>query len=126
MAASKKLGIWMDHSVAYLTDFTSNTFEIKAIESKIADTFKSINSTVIATGRNKTLNVYYNRILMEVKEYNNILLYGPSEAKMEFFDVISEDEQLMRLHIEIKETEAMSKNEQQQFIKNYFSQKDFL
>jgi hypothetical protein len=28
MKAKKKLGIWMDHSIAYLMEFTSNAFEI--------------------------------------------------------------------------------------------------
>jgi hypothetical protein len=34
MAATKrKIGIWMDHSIAHLMEFSNNPFEIKTIES---------------------------------------------------------------------------------------------
>ena len=34
MTASKKLGVWMDHSFAHLMEFTSKHFEIETIESE--------------------------------------------------------------------------------------------
>ena len=42
MKAKKKLGIWMDHSIAYLMEFTSSAFEIKTIESKFTEQKKLI------------------------------------------------------------------------------------
>ncbi len=40
MKTTKKLGIWMDHSMAHLMEFTSKHFEIETIES---DTLKNIH-----------------------------------------------------------------------------------
>jgi hypothetical protein len=38
MEAIKKMGIWMDYSMAHLMEFTSNPFEIKTVESTSFDT----------------------------------------------------------------------------------------
>ena len=50
------------------------------------------------------------------------LLFGPSEAKIDFFDTLSEDERFYKLKIEIKETDKMNVQQQHAFINQYFVQ----
>lgn len=38
--SKKKLGIWMDHSIAHLMEFTTQYFEIKTIELSFSDALK--------------------------------------------------------------------------------------
>jgi len=119
---SKKLGVWMDHSIAYLMEFTANPFEIKTVESDSIGTINSANTLeAMMKIRNQLLLAYYNKIANELKDYSKIILFGPSNAKMELFDVLSEDERFLKVKIEIKSTDRMTAQEQHMFITDYFS-----
>lgn len=125
MKTVKKLGIWMDHSIAYLMEFTNNPFEIKTIESKFSIDEKKLKSSKIsALLINKEKHIlydYYNKIGEAIKNYKQIVLFGPADAKVEFFDVLSEDERFVKIKFEIKETDKMSMNQQHDFILEYFA-----
>lgn len=127
MKTVKKLGIWMDHSIAYLMEFTSSPFEIKTIESKFSVDEKKLKTSKIAeqliNKEKYILYDYYNKIGEAIKNYKQIVLFGPSNAKVEFFDVLSEDERFVKIKFEIKETEKMSIHQQHDFILEYFAKK---
>lgn len=126
MEATKKMGIWMDYSMAYLMEFTSNPFEIKTVESTSFDTttIHPINKLpILLEKRKRLLFSYYNKIAREINNYDRIILFGPTNAKIEFFDVLSEDERFLKTKIEITNTDQMNPAEQHQFIKTYFSNK---
>lgn len=122
MKASRKLGIWMDHSMAYLMEFTTNPFEIITVESDAEEKINSATTfeAMMAT-KKKLLFTYYNQIANEIRSYNNIILFGPTNAKVELFDVLSEDEHFLKVKVEIKNTDKMTPTEQHKFIKAYFS-----
>tara|TARA_R110000868_G_scaffold108031_5_gene295180 strand:+ start:4489 stop:4872 length:384 start_codon:yes stop_codon:yes gene_type:complete len=125
MKKVNKLGIWMDHSIAYLMEFTNNPFEIKTIESQFSIDEKELQiskkATVLINTEKHVLYEYYNKIGDAIKNYKQIILFGPSCAKMEFFDVLSEDIRFLKMKIEIKETDKMSLNQQHDFILKYFA-----
>ena len=66
MKTTKKLGIWMDHSMAHLMEFTNKHFEIEIIESeldnqeKIESLAKSENSNF--SKEKKQLFEYYKKL----------------------------------------------------------------
>lgn len=116
----------MDYSMAYLMELTSNPFEIKTVESTSFDTstIYPINTLpILLEKRKRLLFSYYNKIAREINNYDRIILFGPTNAKIEFFDVLSEDERFLKTKIEITNTDQMNAAEQHQFIKNYFSNK---
>jgi len=125
MKTVKKLGIWMDHSIAYLMEFTNNPFEIKTIESKFSIDEKNLKSSNISdlliNKEKHVLYNYYNKIGEAIKNYKQIVLFGPSDAKIEFFDVLSEDERFVKLKVEIRETDKMTMHQQHDFILEYFA-----
>ena len=126
MEATKKMGIWMDYSMAHLMEFTSNPFEIKTVESTSFDTttIYPINTLpILLEKRKRLLFSYYNKIAREINNYDRIILFGPTNAKIEFFDVLSEDERFLKTKVEITNTDQMNPAEQHQFIQNYFSYK---
>ncbi len=126
MKTVKKLGIWMDHSIAYLMEFTNNPFEIKTIESKFPIAEKELRTSKISAQlinkEKRVLYDYYNKIGEAIKNYKQIVLFGPADAKMEFFDVLSEDERFLKIKFEIRETDKMSIGQQHEFILEYFAQ----
>jgi stalled ribosome rescue protein Dom34 len=124
MENTNQIGIWMDHSIAYLMEFNTMPFEIQIIECDLTVDEKKSNPY-----RKKTKNrdikrkyKYYNQIGNAIINYDKIILFGPSEAKIDFFDTLSEDERFYKLKIEIKETDKMNVNQQHAFITQYFVQ----
>lgn len=125
MKTTKKLGIWMDHSIAYLMEFTSNPFEIKTIEStfthqkKMAAFAKS--ESAMHNKEQQQIASYYKKLSEVIKDYKRVLLFGPTNAKMELFDYLSEDDQFVNIKIEIKETDKMTASQKDVFVRTYFS-----
>jgi stalled ribosome rescue protein Dom34 len=126
MELSKQLGIWMDYCTAYLMELTSNHFEISTIESISYDTNKLHPvhkiASLLETQKRLQFN-YYHNIANEIHTYNRIIIFGPSNAKIELFDVLSEDDRFLKTKIEITNTDKMNPAEQHDFILKYFSQK---
>lgn len=126
MATSKKLGIWMDHSFAHLMEFTSKHFEIETIESKFSNNNKNTHlaksKNLILEKDQKQLYNYYKKIGETIKNYKRVILFGPSDAKIELFDLLSEDERFIKIEFEIMNTDKMTVNQQHNFIKEYFSE----
>ncbi len=125
MKPTKKLGIWMDHSIAYLMEFTSNPFEIKTIESKFTHLKKmdalTKSESLMHNKEQQQLSSYYKKLGEVIKDYKRVLLFGPTNAKTELFDILSEDERFAKIKIEIKETDKMTANQKDAFVKSYFS-----
>lgn len=125
MKTTKKLGIWMDHSMAHLMEFTTKHFEIETIKSKlgneekIASLAKSENSNF--SKEKKQLFDYYKKIGETIKNYKRVILFGPTNAKIELFDLLSEDIRFLKIKFEIKDTDKMTQNQQHTFVKEYFS-----
>ncbi|CAM2830490.1 hypothetical protein [Flavobacterium frigoris] len=126
MGLPKKMGIWMDYSIPYLTGFTSNSFEIIKAESTSFESTKLYPIKTLAAlleKRDRLLQTYYYKIASKIKNYDRIIIFGPTNAKTELFDVLSEDDRFLKTKIEITNTDQMNPAEQHQFIKNYFSDK---
>ena len=126
MKKRKRLGIWMDHSIAHLMEFTNKHFEIKTIESKLKNDEKPENlsepESIIHNKKGGLLLDYYKKLSEAVKDYEQVILFGPTNAKIEFFDVISEDIRFLKIKFEIKNTDKMTQNQQHEFVQQYFSE----
>jgi hypothetical protein len=125
MKTTKKLGIWMDHSIAHLMEFTSKHFEIETIESKFTNREKNKSLTksesLMDNKQKQQLSDYYKKIGEAIKNYKRVILFGPTDAKVELFDLLSEDERFLKIKIEIKNTDKMTENQQYEFVRAYFS-----
>lgn len=125
MKTRKRLGIWMDHSIAYLIEVTNKHFEIKTIESEFTNevTKESLSkSESLLRNKKKALLLdYYKKLSEAIKDYEQVILFGPTNAKIEFFDLLSEDIRFFKIKFEIKNTDKMTENQQQAFVQEYFS-----
>jgi stalled ribosome rescue protein Dom34 len=125
MKTVKKIEIWMDHSIAYIMEFTSNSFEIKTIESQIEGQEELTKKFPFRRKENhnekNNLFTYYNMISETIKNYKKVILYGPKGAKMEFFDVLSEDIRFFKTKVEIKDTEELNLQQQYDFLRNHIA-----
>ncbi|MGO4819509.1 hypothetical protein [Flavobacterium sp. W22_SRS_FP1] len=126
MKNTNQLGIWKDDSDAYLIEFTTNPFKVIMILCEFPIDEKNGNNqektASISSIKTSSFNKYHNKIGRAIIKYHEIILFGPSDAKIDFFDFLSEDDRFLKLKIEIKDTDKMDVNQQHTFIKEYFGQ----
>ncbi len=126
MKSTKKLGIWMDHSIAYLMEFSSDPFEIKTIESKFTHQKKmesfAKSESLMHNKEQQELSNFYKKLITIIKDYDRVLLFGPTNAKKELLDLLCEDARFAKIKIEIKDTDNLTENQKNAFVRAYFSE----
>jgi hypothetical protein len=124
MKTAKKIGIWMDHTIAYLIEFTSDAFETKTIESEFSkeDKAKALakSESLMHNKENQELSSFYKKIAEIIQDYDEVLLFGPTNAKVELFDILRKDEKYGKIQFEIINTDKMTENQKTAFVKDYF------
>ncbi|MBC7845145.1 MAG: hypothetical protein H7Y10_01475 [Flavobacterium sp.] len=125
MKTVKKLGVWMDHSIAYLIEFTSDSFKSITIESEFSrqDKIEALakSESLMHNKEKQHLSSYYKKLAEVIKDYNEVVLFGPTDAKVELFAVLSQAGEFGKIKIEIKNTDKMTENQKTAFVKDYFS-----
>lgn len=123
MNKSKCLGIWLDHSKANLIDF-SNEENGNAIQSQFNDTSDDHSMN---RGENKMhnkeqdgLTKYFKNITEVISKYDDVLLFGPTDAKLELFNLLKANSHFDKINIEVKPADKMTEPEQNAFVKEYF------
>ena len=64
---------------------------------------------------------YYKQLSAIIKNYDPVLLFGPTEAKTELLNILRADHHFEKIKIEVKQTDKMTDNQQHAFVKEYFS-----
>ncbi len=125
MTSKKKLGIWMDHSHAHIMDCTSETIGSIVLDSV---TLKTDKQAALGSSESQEHNkeqrhqsAYYHKLIDEIKNYDDVLLFGPTEAKSELFNLIKAEHKYEHIKVEVKNSDKISFNEQQSIVKAHFS-----
>ena len=123
MKNAKKLGIWMDHKIAHLMEFTNEPFEVQTIESKfpfVEENHEEKIETADVKLKHRQFK-YYKKIGEVIKDYYQVILFGPTDAKFELFNILSEDNRFVKIKVEIKDTDRMTRSQLHSFVNEYFS-----
>lgn len=125
MKVERRVGIWMDHSTAHVMEYNSDDYKVNTIE---ADFTMPVHQEGMLHSENSLHNkksqsskMYYNSLTEIIKEYDIVLLYGPTEAKNELKNLIRSQHKFDAIKIETKNADKMSFNQQHAYIKEYFS-----
>lgn len=121
---TKQIGIWMDHASAHLMELTSGDMETKTIESA----FTHLEKEVVLHKGEKVMHhkeqheqlAYYKEIAAVIKNYEEVLLFGPTNAKTELLNMLKADHHFDKIDIEVKNTDKMTENQEHAFVKEYF------
>ena len=125
MKARKNLGIWMDHSVAHLMEFSHATISCDKIaqhnfsHGEAHDSSKGEHQ--IQNKKKQHLEAYYKDLGKVIKNYDDVLLFGPTEAKTELLHHLRADHNFSKIKIEVKQADKMTENQQHAFVKEYFT-----
>lgn len=124
MKSIKQLGIWMDHSIAYFIELSNDKIVKKTL--KIAPAFLGpldnlrLNESLINNKEENHLSDFYKKISDVIKNFDEVLLYGPTHAKTELFNQLKEDIHFDSIKIEVQPADKMTDNQQEAFVKRYF------
>ncbi len=123
--AVKRLGIWMDHSNAHLMELTIDPMKTNTITSTFTHTEKeeslSKNENLMHNKEQQQQSAYYKQLGDAIKNYTDVILFGPTNAKVELFNILKADHLFAKIKIETKQADKMTENQQHAFVKEYFS-----
>jgi stalled ribosome rescue protein Dom34 len=125
MDTAPRLGIWMDHAHAYLTEYPKSPTAIPSIASEFKYEDKknalSKSESLMHNQEQHEQAEYYKKLSEVIRNYGHILLFGPTDAKTELFNILRENYLFETITIDVKTTDKMTDHEQQAFIKEHFS-----
>jgi stalled ribosome rescue protein Dom34 len=124
MTATKRIAIWMDHSSARLIEFPPSLME-EIITSKFTHEEKEISlsksENLMHNKEQHERASFYKQLGEVIKNYEEVLLFGPTEAKQELYNILKEDHLFENIKIDIKQADKLTDNQLQAFVKAYFS-----
>ena len=125
MTNAKNLGIWMDHSSAHLIEFTTDPMETKTIESAFTHEVKeqsfSKGEHLMHNKEQHQESGFYKKLAEIIKGYEKVLLFGPTDAKTELYNILKADHHFEKIKIEVKPADKMTEHQQHAFVKEHFS-----
>jgi stalled ribosome rescue protein Dom34 len=125
MTTATNLGIWMDHSNAHLMEFTTEPLTTTIISSRFTHREKEHSIGKSENGMHQKEQHehldYYKKIGEAIRNYQDVLLFGPTTAKTELFNMLKADHHFEKIRIETKDADKMTQNEQHAFVRKHFS-----
>src|SRR5664279_2601765 len=125
MTTKKSAGIWMDHASAHVMEVTTGQDESMVITSKFTHEEKeeSLGKSehVMHNKEQHEQSAYYKKLGDVIKNYEDVLLFGPTDAKVELFNLLRADHLFEKIKIGIKQTDKMTENQEHAFVREYFA-----
>jgi len=125
METANKFGIWMDHSNAHLIEFEKESTSIKTISTTFdhedMEAALNKNENLMHNKRQQQNAIYYQKLADEISQYDEVVLFGPTDAKTELFNILKADLKFEKIKIEVKPADKMTENQQQAFVNEHFS-----
>ena len=119
----RKLGIWMDHSNAYLMEL-ANEIIVQKVVSELTNhetEFNFYKGEKLIHKKEQHLQLsYYKKIGDVIKKYQDVVLFGPTDAKNELLNLIKTDHLFEGIKIEVKNSDKMTEDQMQNFVRDYF------
>jgi hypothetical protein len=125
MGKTRQLGIWMDHSNAILMELTNDTIVQTNIVSEFTYEDKknglSKNEKLMHVKQQHLQSSYYKKLSDAIRNYHEVLLFGPTDAKTELLNLLNTDHLFENIKIEVKHSDKMTEHEMHAFVKEYFA-----
>jgi hypothetical protein len=120
----KQLGIWMDHSNAYLMELTNDIIITNIVKSEFvqqdnAYDLKYHEKSFHNKEQQQQLS-YYKRLSGFIRKYEEVVLFGPTDAKIELLNLLKSDHLFENIKIEVKLTDQMTEYQRHDFVREYF------
>jgi len=124
--AIKQLGIYMDYSNAYLMELIDKNIVSRNIEFESDGKDVHVNSlkqTEKASSKfvRHLQSAYYLELCEIIRNYNQVVLFGPADTKDELFNLLEFDHNFDNIKIKNINTDKMSEIQIHNFLKEYYN-----
>jgi len=134
---NKRIGIWLDHTKAHFIDLSKGITVVETVhsdkESEVR--FKGETGNGISLGNNRSTNNenhvhnrqqqiiqgYYQILSDRIKNYDDILLFGPTGAKDELYNKLSADKHFANKVIRVESADKLTENQMVAQVKQFFN-----
>jgi len=120
----KKLGIWMDHSDAYLLEIKDDKIETNKVVSELSDPqaeFNFYKGEKLINKKERHLQLkYYNKLGEIIRNYQEVVLFGPTDAKSELLNLLRTDHLFEDIKTEVINSGKMTESQMHTFVREYF------
>lgn len=124
MKSAKQLGIWMDHATAHLIELSNGTIVSNTVgsEPELEEGQEIVNKDESHTLNKEQghLSAYYKKLSNVILDYDEVILFGPTDAKNELLNLVKDNHVFEKINIETKSADNMTENERITFVEDYF------
>lgn len=124
MHTKKNIGVWMDHSTAQLIENQTkgtNTTIHSHFNFNMKEEALSRSENLMHNKEQHAQDSFYKKIADEISSYDNVLLFGPTDAKLELKNYLTKDEHFKNKQIIVQSADKMTDNEKNAFVKSHFA-----
>ena len=123
MKTGKNLGVWLDHASAHVLIFTDEAVEINVIESKFTQGAKEASlqksESLMHNKQQHQQSEYYQRLGDIIAGYDDVVLFGPTDAKVELFNLLDADKRFENITVQVMAADKMTPRQENAFVKDY-------
>ena len=121
----KQLGIYMDHAHAFLMELENGMILSRNIVSGWKESEEKENKHVHSLGfhcdeKKHFQSLYYKEISEIIRHYQQVLLFGPTDAKNELHNLLKDNHLFNEVKTELVETDKLTDVQMHEFVKEYF------
>jgi len=124
MKKIKQLGIWMDHSNAILLELTNDLIVQNNLTSGFTNEEKESSlrksEHFMHNKEQQQQSLFYKKIIEQIRNYDEVLLFGPTDAKSELMNLLKTDHLFANIKIEAKDADHMTGKQMYAFVREYF------
>jgi hypothetical protein len=125
MKKNKQLGICMDHSTAYLMEkcndlVVSNKIVIEPISREEDDNLERHEENEFNKEHQQHQSAFYKKIGELIRNYDEVILFGPTDAKNELLNRLRKDHHFENVRIVIENTQMMTESQMQSYFKAFY------
>ncbi len=117
----------MDHANAHLMEFTTDPIITTTMDSNFTheDKEQSLGKSenLMHQKEQHRQSEYYKKLGETIRNYESVILFGPTDAKVELYNVLRADHRFAKIKIEIKQADKMTENQEHAFVKEHFSKR---
>lgn len=125
MENEKKIGVWMDHSTANFIHLNSEE-TTRSIHSNFTFILKekalSRSEKIMHNKEQQLQEGFYKKIADALLNYDQVLLFGPTNAKTELHNYMDKDLHFKAIKFAVLPADKMTDNEKHAFVVDYFNQ----
>ena len=118
------LGIWMDHAHAQIIECSSKDADIREVKNDFTHQTRqeSLQKGELHMHHKEQQQQakYYATLAEAIRKYENVVLFGPTDAKVELHNTLKSDPTCSHIKIEVIQSDNMTENQKVAFVRDHF------